>query len=226
MLWQSSKHAYIIQGTTFPVKKKCLLAQISDLFGYLLNQQLKLSPCPTVTDKVAFVTPAELKGRIESHSLLPLASLGSELPNSTFVSFLIYSFLNYEHFYLNDMNLSSFLSEKKFQKLMLHSDLTGLMMCYITFFSLGSFLSNNQKLLLIRRQFRSWTSIVVSGPRKQVFTNHTQILRKWYLLASFSWEPEWIWKWSGRGNADLCRVHPFINVRQLVSPKMSFQPAT
>lgn len=117
MLWQSSKHAYIIQGTTFPVKKKCLLAQISDLFGYLLNQQLKLSPCPTVTDKVAFVTPAELKGRIESHSLLPLASLGSELPNSTFVSFLIYSFLNYEHFYLNDMNLSSFLSEKNISKI-------------------------------------------------------------------------------------------------------------
>lgn len=119
-----------------------------------------------------------------------------------------------------------FYVKKTSQKLMLRSDLTGLMMCYIPFFSLGSFLSNNQKLLLITRQFRSWTSIVVSGPRKQVFTNHTQILRKWYLLASFSWEPEWIWKWSGRGNADLCRVHPFINVRQLVSPKMSFQPAT
>jgi len=53
------------------------------MVGYLLNQQLNLSPCPDITDKVVFVTPAELKGRIEIYSLLlsPLASLRPQLPN-------------------------------------------------------------------------------------------------------------------------------------------------
>lgn len=50
----------------FCVKKKCLLAQGSDLVCYLLNQQAKLSPCPTIMGKAVFVTLAELRGRAET----------------------------------------------------------------------------------------------------------------------------------------------------------------
>lgn len=86
MLWQSSKYAYIIQRTTFLVKKKHLLAQVSDLAEK--NQKLKLSPIPTIRDKVVFVNLAELKGRIETCSLLPLGFDYIRIPLLDFILIL------------------------------------------------------------------------------------------------------------------------------------------
>lgn len=143
MLWQSSKYAYIILGTTLLVKKQHLLAQVSDWVEK--NQQLKLSPVPTITDKVVFVKLAELKGRIETCSLLPLGFSYIRTPLLDFV-FILHSFLNYELFHFNDISLRNFVSEKKPPK-------NNASLRFPRFDWTDDFVSNNQKLLLIRTRF-------------------------------------------------------------------------
>lgn len=142
MLWQSSKYAYIILGTTFLVKKKHLLAQFSDLVEKISNWIS--APSPQSRIKWSLLNWQSWKEELKLALSSPLAFLTSELPyklcfHSSHILFWIISFFTLM------MLVCLILCLKKIK--------TNASLRFPRFDSTNGFVSNNQKLLLIRRQF-------------------------------------------------------------------------